>query len=303
MRKVNVASESAVVATVETPVTGRKNNGSVAVIAALKTLQDHLRTYSSLAIAVSGGVDSMTLATVASDVLNERALLVHAQSPAVPPEATARVRQYAKQAGWRLTVVSAGEFDDDRYRDNPVNRCYYCKSNLYQRLSEVWPGTIASGANLDDLGDYRPGLLAASERQVVHPLIQCNIDKAMVRKIASYLQMQEIADLPAQPCLSSRVETGITIDAGDLAFVHRVEQFLANTLGAGDFRCRVTAKGIRVEVPELISQDLIKSDTTLWEQTVQDLEDIINSDGRVFAGISDYQRGSAFLHDTVMVRR
>jgi len=303
MCKLNVAGKTTVATVDETPVINRDNNNFATVTSTLETLQDHLRTYSSLAIAVSGGVDSMTLATVASAVLNERALLVHAESPAVPPEATGRVRRYAKQAGWRLTVVSAGEFDDDRYRDNPVNRCYYCKSNLYQRLSEVWPGTLASGANLDDLGDYRPGLLAASERQVVHPLIECNIDKAMVREIAAYLQLQEIADLPAQPCLSSRIETGIAIDADDLAFVHRVEKFLANSLGTGDFRCRVTAKGIRVEVPEWVSEDLISNHTALWDQTVQDLENIIHSDGRVLAGISDYQRGSAFLHDTVIVRR
>ncbi len=277
-------------------------SNTVDMRAALEALQNHLQTYSSLAIAVSGGVDSITLAAVASDVLGRKALLVHAESPAVPPEATARVRAYASQAGWQLTVVTAGEFNDDRYRENPVNRCYYCKANLYQRLGEVWTGPIASGANLDDLGDYRPGLLAASERQVVHPLIECNIDKAMVRKIAAHLQMHDVAELPAQPCLSSRVETGITIKAADLLFVHRVEQFLANTLGAGDFRCRVTAKGIRIEVPERISREHVEHNTTLWQQTAQDLEAMILADERVLAGIGGYQRGSAFLHKPILVQ-
>ena len=104
--------------------------------------------------------------------------MLHAVSPAVPPHATARVRAHAERHGWALTVADAGEFDDPRYRANPVDRCYFCKSNLYDRIRSVTEGTVASGTNLDDLGDYRPGLKAAAERGVVHPFVEAGIDKA-----------------------------------------------------------------------------------------------------------------------------
>jgi hypothetical protein len=93
-----------------------------------------------------------------------RVMMVHAASPAVPAEATARVRDHAARAGWNLVVTDAGEFADPRYRANPVDRCYFCKSNLYDRIRGLTDAAIASGANLDDLDDYRPGLIAAKQR-------------------------------------------------------------------------------------------------------------------------------------------
>lgn len=260
--------------------------------AALERLRKQLQAYPRLAVAVSGGVDSMTLASVAHDVLGDRLQLVHAMSPAVPEEAGERVRHHAKRFGWSVEWVDAREFADERYRKNPVNRCYYCKTNLYTRLSEVWDGPIASGANLDDLGDYRPGLLAASEKQVVHPLIDARIDKAMVRAIARHQKLEDVAELPAQPCLSSRVETGIVINADDLLFVHRTERYLADVLGPGDLRCRITAEGVRIEVPEALQQ----SHSAQWSELTEELQQRIDADGRRFAGIDSYRRGSAFLH-------
>ena len=122
-------------------------------------LETILADLPGLAIAVSGGVDSMTLAHAAHRAGPPGLLVVHALSPAVPAEATARVRDHATRFGWRLTEVDAGEFADPEYRANPVNRCYFCKTNLYDRIAHVTEGPIASGANLDDLGDYRPGLI------------------------------------------------------------------------------------------------------------------------------------------------
>lgn len=258
----------------------------------LRRLQEQLHAYPRLAVALSGGVDSMTLASVAHVVLGDRLRVVHAMSPAVPEEASQRVRDHAMRCGWSVTWVDAREFSDERYRQNPVNRCYYCKTNLYTRLSEVWDGPIASGANLDDLGDYRPGLLAASEHQVVHPLIDAGINKRMVRAIARHQGLAEVAELPAQPCLSSRVETGIVINAADLVFVHRMERFLTDVLGPGDLRCRITAEGVRIEVPELLWQE----QTQRWGELTAELRRRINDEGRLFAGIGSYRRGSAFLH-------
>ncbi|MFK7995574.1 MAG: TIGR00268 family protein [Granulosicoccus sp.] len=257
----------------------------------LGALRATLAQYDLLAIAISGGVDSTTLAAVAHDVLGERALMVHATSPAVPPDATKRVQHSASSFGWNLKIVDAGEFSDEQYRQNPVNRCYYCKSNLYHRIHEVWGGTVASGANLDDLGDYRPGLLAASEKQVVHPLIDAGIDKATVRIIATGLGLESVADLPAQPCLSSRIETGIAIDAGDLMFVHKVETLLANRLGRGDIRCRITAAGVRIEVDD----ELQRVNEDAWQKVCIEVTHMIIDSNRMLAGFTGYERGSAFL--------
>lgn len=262
------------------------------MLKALARLETQLAQYSRLAVALSGGVDSMTLACVAYRILGDNLMLVHAVSPAVPLEASDRVRDHAQRLGWPLKVVEAGEFADARYLSNPVNRCYYCKSNLYTRLRQVWHGTIASGANLDDLGDYRPGLLAASEEAVVHPLIDAAIDKQMVRAIARHHQLEGVAELPAQPCLSSRVETGLAIDAADLLFVHRIESYLSKVLGPGDIRCRITATGVRIEVPEASRQ----AHELQWADVCRELEQRIANDGRRFAGYDNYRRGSAFLH-------
>jgi len=208
----------------------------------------------------------------------------------VPIEATERVKRYAKQQGWKLEIVDAGEMSDDRYKRNPVNRCYFCKANLYTRISEVWPGKVASGANLDDLGDYRPGLLAAKEKNVVHPLIDVSINKTMVRAIAHHLALTDIAQLPAQPCLSSRVETGIAINPDDLLFVHKVEKYMRSELGDGDLRCRITAEGVRVEIPRYL-----KEQHANWGQFHNALSNFISDEDRTLFEVSDYQRGSAFL--------
>ena len=131
------------------------------------------------AIAVSGGVDSMTLAVFAHRHLGgEQIEIMHAISPAVPPEATARVRRYADAEGWRLVVLDAGEFADRDYIANPTNRCYFCKTNLYDAIAKRSDRRILSGTNTDDLGEYRPGLDAASEHAVLHPYLEAGIDKA-----------------------------------------------------------------------------------------------------------------------------
>ncbi|MEN8196406.1 MAG: adenine nucleotide alpha hydrolase, partial [Pseudomonadota bacterium] len=118
-----------------------------------------LKEYGEATVAVSGGVDSMTLASFAHRTLGRDGVrMAHAVSPAVPRAATARVQARGAEEGWRLELVDAGEFADERYRANPVDRCYFCKSNLYGMLAAMPGGMVLSGANRDDLGDYRPGL-------------------------------------------------------------------------------------------------------------------------------------------------
>ncbi|KMO22575.1 potassium ABC transporter ATPase [Methylobacterium platani] len=205
-----------------------------------------------IAVAVSGGVDSLTLATIAHRTAPEPPLMVHAVSPAVPGEATARVRAEAAREGWTLRVIEAGEFADPAYRENPVNRCFFCKTNLYGAIRQVTGRRIVSGANLDDLGEYRPGLDAAREHGVRHPFVEAGFSKAMVRALARDLGLGAVAELPAAPCLSSRVETGIRIEPETLSFIHAVERLVGDDLtvtGAKSaVRCRVRAAGIVVEL-------------------------------------------------------
>ena len=111
--------------------------------------------------------------------------MYHATGPAVPAAARGRVEAHAAKHGWPLALLDAGEQADPRYRANPVDRCYYCKTNLYARIREATPDTIASGTNRDDLDDFRPGLRAAAERDVVHPYVEAGIDKARVYALAA----------------------------------------------------------------------------------------------------------------------
>lgn len=259
-------------------------------VADSSALAAELDRYEALAIAVSGGVDSMTLATFAHRRAPQRVSVIHAVSPAVPAAATARVRTLAAAEGWSLKVTGAGEFDDARYLQNPANRCYFCKTNLYDRIRSLTPDRIASGANLDDLGDYRPGLLAAAEREVVHPFVQAGLGKAQIRTLARTLGMADIAELPAQPCLASRVETGIAIDADDLAFVERAEMALAEAApAASSLRCRITHTGVVLEID---SQTAARN-----SELTAIMAGLCEQAGRQFSGTRPYRRGAMFVRN------
>ena len=252
------------------------------------TLAKHER----LAIAVSGGVDSLTLAHAAHRLSPSVAVTVfHALSPAVDEKSTKRVVAHAEANGWTLTLVRALEFSDPNYLKNPVNRCFFCKSNLYDRIANVSPDTIASGTNVDDLGDYRPGLAAAADRQVVHPFVEAGMRKTDVRHLARSFQLEDIADLPAQPCLASRIETGISIKADDLAFVSRTEDALLEMTGSGTLRCRITNNGVRIEFDAKWSDD-----STLVSKLKSEAQRLCAKAGYRLSSVEQYQRGSAFLH-------
>jgi len=258
-------------------------------VAAEKRLNEVLESHSPLAIAVSGGVDSLTLATVAHCLLRVAPLMVHALSPAVPVAATARVREMSAREGWDLREIAAGEFADPDYRANPYNRCYYCKSNLYRSIRAMTDRQIASGANVDDLSDYRPGLQAAAERHVIHPFIDARIDKATIRQLARAHQLHHYSELPAQPCLASRVETGLPIRARDLNFIDEFECELKQTLGElATVRVRIREPGIYVELGQMLDQETAP---ILEERARRFCKDA----GYQFIAITAYRQGSAFI--------
>lgn len=248
-----------------------------------------------VAVAVSGGVDSMTLAHLAHAHFGLRARFFHAVSPAVPRAATERVKAHAARDGWRLTCLDAGEFADPRYRSNPVNRCYFCKSNLYDGIAAQADAVIFSGANLDDLADYRPGLEAASERGVRHPFIEAGLGKAAVRALARRMGLDELSELPAAPCLSSRVETRLAIDPGELALIDAIEESIRAALGPVDVRCRLTAAGARLELAGAALDRFLSDDFAGLRRRA---EAMIRGAGKPYLGAGPYRRGSAFLRDT-----
>jgi uncharacterized protein len=260
---------------------------------AISRLEAVLKGCGEAAVAISGGVDSLTLAAFARRVLGSKATLVHAVSPAVPGAATLRVKEFAAARGAALVVLDAGEFADEAYRANPSNRCYFCKSHLYDAIRARFLSTVLSGTNFDDLSDFRPGLTAARERGVRHPFVEAGLTTARVRELARHLGLGEIAELPAAPCLSSRVETGIRIEAPALALIDAVETELRDALTPMTVRCRVRHRGVIVEMDEASLEGLPPEDRARWTERIGARARAAGLEGAV--GFEVYRQGSAFL--------
>lgn len=270
---------------------------ALGVLAALESV---LRSMENVAVAVSGGVDSLTLAVFAHRALGDRVSMYHAVSPAVPAEATRRSREVADREGWALTVIDAGEFESKDYRRNPLNRCFYCKTSLYGAIRPHTAAQIVSGANLDDLGEYRPGLIAAKEHGVRHPMVEAQIDKRGVRAIARHLGMGDLAELPSSPCLSSRIETGIAIDPLMLGRVHETERLVDRELKPGTVRCRVRAQGVVIELDDA-SLGALSADR--HHALAEQVRALFQGAGFDYAvSFAPYRVGSAFLHSLKVVR-
>ena len=192
----------------------------------IQELESRIASLGSAVVALSGGVDSSLVAALAVRALKDRALAVTAVSPALATGELDGARDVARAVGIAHEMLATAELDRGGYRANGRDRCYHCKSELYERLGELARSrgfaAVLSGANADDLGDWRPGLRAASEHGVVHPLVEAGVGKEEVRSLARFLGVPS-ADKPASPCLASRLPPGTPVDEKALARVDRAE--------------------------------------------------------------------------------
>lgn len=228
----------------------------------IQRLMRDLRGHSRVVVAYSGGVDSAVLADVASEVLGEAALIVTGVSPSLSPRERAAASALAEERGWRHREVTTAELDDPSYRANAGDRCYFCKSTLFEALAPIARAEgaiVAVGTNLDDLADHRPGLRAAAEAGVCTPLVEAGFDKTAVRAEARRRGLP-VAEKPATPCLASRIAYGIEVTAARLARIAAAEEVVREE-GFTDLRVRDHGDLARIEVPAAEIAKLLAEDT------------------------------------------
>jgi uncharacterized protein len=206
----------------------------------LDQLRDLLRSYGSCLVAYSGGVDSVFLARVARDVLGDKSLAVIADSPSLPRRELEEALEIAEKFQIPVRVVRTQEFQNPSYTANPVNRCYFCKHELFTELEPIARdekfAVIAYGENASDIGDFRPGAQAAKEFQVRAPLKEIGMTKAEIRECSAQLGLPT-ADKPQMACLSSRIPYGETVTPEKLRMIEAGENILRD-LGFHDVRVR-----------------------------------------------------------------
>jgi len=216
----------------------------------LEILKRHIEESGSLAVAFSGGVDSTFLLKVAHDVLHDRVIAVTATSSTYPERELNEAKHFVREKGIRHIIIHSEEMDIEGFSNNPVNRCYLCKKELFSKIREVAGQNgilhIAEGSNIDDLGDYRPGMQAISELGILSPLKDAGMTKEDIRILSRQMNLPT-CDKPAFACLSSRFPYGQKITHEKLAMVDQAEQYLLD-LGFKQVRVRHHGELARIEV-------------------------------------------------------
>jgi uncharacterized protein len=217
----------------------------------LAQLGEALHDLGGVVVAFSGGVDSAYLLAAARDALGDRCVGATAVSPSLARDELEAARRLAAAIGARHVIVETDEFEDPRYQRNDVHRCYFCKHALFTRLEALAASlglpAVAYGANVDDLGDFRPGMRAAREFAVRAPLLDAGLTKSEIRTLARDRGL-EVWDKPASPCLASRLPHGTPVTLGALRQVEEAERIL-HRLGFREVRVRHHGEVARIEVP------------------------------------------------------